>query len=37
MGPFEELWHPAAVRARVETQVQEELAAPTPTPGDRLI
>jgi len=37
MGPFEEMWHPAAVRARIEIQVQDERAAPTPSPGDRLI
>jgi hypothetical protein len=37
MGPFEELWHPAAVRARIETQAQEERPAPAPSPGDRLV
>lgn len=37
MGPFDELWHPAAVQARVEIQVQDERADPLPAPGDRLI
>ncbi|OLR94377.1 hypothetical protein [Actinokineospora bangkokensis] len=34
LGPFEEMWHPAAVRTRVEVQAQEERPAPTPNPGD---
>jgi hypothetical protein len=33
LGPFEELWHPAAHRARVETQVQEERT-DAPRPDD---
>jgi hypothetical protein len=37
MGPFDEIWHPAAHRARIETDVQEERPAPSPLPGDRLI
>jgi hypothetical protein len=37
MGPFEEIWHPAAHRARVETHTQEERPEPAPSPGDRLI
>ncbi|QJY47184.1 hypothetical protein [Pseudonocardia broussonetiae] len=37
MGPFDELWHPAAVAARVEVQVQEERQEPSPAPGDRLL
>ncbi|MCH6167806.1 hypothetical protein [Pseudonocardia alaniniphila] len=37
MGPFDEIWHPAAHRARIETEVQEERPAPIPLPGDRLI
>lgn len=34
LGPFEEIWYPAATRARIEIQVQEERRAPTPSPGD---
>jgi hypothetical protein len=34
LGPFEEMWHPAATRARVEIQAQEERRAPMPSPGD---
>lgn len=37
MGPFDELWHPAAVAARVQVQVQEERQEPSPAPGDRLL
>ncbi len=33
-GPFEEIWHPAAHRARVEIQVQDERVVPNPQPGD---
>ena len=33
-GPFEEIWHPAAHRARVEIQVQDERTLPAPSPGD---
>jgi hypothetical protein len=33
-GPFEEIWHPAAHRARIEIQVQDERAVPNPQPGD---
>jgi hypothetical protein len=36
MGPFEEIWHPAGHRARVEIRVQEERAVPMPSPDDRL-
>ncbi|GAA3242008.1 hypothetical protein GCM10017691_45710 [Pseudonocardia petroleophila] len=36
MGPFDELWHPAAVAARIEVQVQDERQEPAPSPGDRL-
>lgn len=36
MGPFDEIWHPSAHRARLEIQVQEERPAPMPSPGDRL-
>lgn len=34
MGPFEEIWHPAAHRARMELEVQEERMVPLPSPGD---
>ena len=33
-GPFEEIWHPAAHRARVEIQIQDERIAPDAQPGD---
>jgi hypothetical protein len=33
-GPFEEIWHPAAHRARIEIQVQDERVIPKPYPGD---
>ncbi|WP_323373575.1 hypothetical protein [Plantactinospora alkalitolerans] len=36
MGPFEEIWHPAGQRARIEIRVQEERAVPMPSPDDRL-
>jgi hypothetical protein len=32
MGPFEEIWHPAAHRARLETRVVEERMVPMPSP-----
>ncbi|WP_309246279.1 hypothetical protein [Verrucosispora sioxanthis] len=34
MGPFEEIWHPAAYRSRMEIRVQEERMVPTPSPDD---
>ncbi|GAA4172270.1 hypothetical protein GCM10022251_68780 [Phytohabitans flavus] len=34
MGPFEEIWHPAAHRARMKVEVQEECMVPLPSPGD---
>jgi hypothetical protein len=37
MGPFEELWHPGALDARLEISTQEEGPAPTPSSGDRLV
>jgi hypothetical protein len=37
LGPFEEIWHPAAHRARIEVEVQQERSAPAPAPGDRLL
>ncbi|MDG4783333.1 hypothetical protein O7614_27110 [Micromonospora sp. WMMD961] len=33
MGPFEEMWHPAAHRLRVEIRVQEARTVPTPPQG----
>jgi hypothetical protein len=33
---IEEIWHPAAHRARLESRHQEERPAPSPLPGDRL-
>ncbi|MFG1949767.1 hypothetical protein [Micromonospora sp. NPDC048830] len=35
MGPFEEIWHPAAHRFRAEIQVHEERMVPLPSAGDR--
>ncbi|MFJ8581323.1 hypothetical protein [Micromonospora sp. NPDC093277] len=35
MGPFDEIWHPAAYRFRAEIQVYEERATPLPPAGDR--
>lgn len=35
-GPFEEIWHPAAHRARVEIEIQDERATEFPAPGDPL-
>jgi hypothetical protein len=37
LGPFEDLWHPAAQRARLEVETQQEQPAPAPEPGDRLL
>ncbi|MDI5940349.1 MULTISPECIES: hypothetical protein [Micromonospora] len=34
MGPFEEIWHPAAHRFRTEIKVHEERMVPLPSPGD---
>ncbi|WP_460864857.1 hypothetical protein [Rhodococcus aerolatus] len=34
MGPFDEMWHPAAVEARLEVLAQDERPAPAPSPGD---
>lgn len=33
-GPFEEIWHPAAHRARVQIEVQDERIDPDAQPGD---
>lgn len=35
-GPFEEIWHPAAHRARIEIEVQDERRTESPAPGDPL-
>jgi hypothetical protein len=35
-GPFEEIWHPAAHRARIDVEVQDERKIGTPSPGDPL-
>ncbi|MEU8328507.1 hypothetical protein [Micromonospora sp. NPDC048839] len=35
MGPFEEIWHPAAHRFRAEIRVQDERVVPMPTQGGR--
>jgi hypothetical protein len=34
LGPFEEMWHPAAHRARMDSQIQEERRDETPSPDD---
>jgi hypothetical protein len=34
MGPFEEIWHPAARRARLKTELVEERMVPMPTADD---
>ncbi|MEG3633359.1 hypothetical protein, partial [Micromonospora palythoicola] len=36
MGPFEEIWHPAAHRSHQEIRVQEERMVPKPSPDDSL-
>jgi len=33
-GPFEEIWHPSAHRARITIEVQDERRVETPSPGD---
>jgi hypothetical protein len=35
MGPFDELWHPAAHRFRLEIREYEQRMAPMPPPDDR--
>lgn len=35
MGPFEEMWHPAAHRFRAEIRVQETRTVPMPPQGDK--
>ncbi|GAA4560288.1 hypothetical protein GCM10023175_69970 [Pseudonocardia xishanensis] len=34
MNPFDEIWHPIAHHARLTVEVQDELPAPAPLPGD---
>jgi hypothetical protein len=36
MGPFEEIWHPAADLTRIEIREQVERKARSPAPGDPL-
>ena len=33
-GPFEEIWHPAAYRARIDIEIQDERKIGAPSPGD---
>lgn len=33
MGPFDEMWNPAALDARIEIQRHDERQAPAPLPG----
>jgi hypothetical protein len=35
MGPFDEIWHPAAHHYRFEVEAQQERAIPLPATGDR--
>ncbi|WP_410822430.1 hypothetical protein [Micromonospora sp. 050-3] len=35
MGPFEEMWHPAAHRFRAEIRVQETRTVPMPPQGGK--
>jgi hypothetical protein len=37
MGPFEEIWHPAAHQAHLEIEVQDGRPEPAPAPGGRLL
>lgn len=34
---FDEVFHPAAQRAREELEHQNQLCVPTPSPGDRML
>lgn len=34
LGPFDELWHPAAHRTRIEKREQSERRTPAPSPED---
>jgi hypothetical protein len=34
LGPFDELWHPAAHRTRLEQRERSEVRAPAPSPDD---
>ncbi len=36
MGPFEEIWHPAAREFRFEIRIQDERKVPLPSADDRL-
>jgi hypothetical protein len=36
MGPFDEIWHPAAHQSHIEVQTQEDRVTPSPSPDDRL-
>jgi hypothetical protein len=35
MGPFEDMWHPAAHRARLQVETVEERMVPMPSAGDK--
>ncbi len=35
LGPFDEIWHPAAHRSRLIVEVQAERVEPAPSPGDQ--
>ncbi|MFT3661897.1 MAG: hypothetical protein QM809_10990 [Gordonia sp. (in: high G+C Gram-positive bacteria)] len=34
VGPFQDMWDPAAGRAQVAIEAQAEIGAPAPSPGD---
>jgi len=34
MGPFDQLWHPAAAESHLELQVEAERKKPLPSPDD---
>lgn len=34
LGAFDEIWHPAGHRHRVEIQLQDQRKTPIPSPGD---
>ena len=34
MGPFDQMWHPAAVESHLELQIESERKKPLPSPDD---
>ena len=35
MGPFDQMWHPAAAESSLEIQIENERKKPLPSPDDR--